>query len=169
LQADCRRPFARRRQRDSPPLGRTRQWAGSDNADPAHSSSLGEGGIFPQGNDAETVFTVLSFVDLLMSRLCRSLETALVRLLILGRSRCETPWSHRPKFDVSHHALLNRDEAHDDGSDECVGTVRDVELLEYGGEVVLRCLGADVQPLGDLAVRGALSQELQDFEFALRQ
>jgi hypothetical protein len=129
----------------------------------------GEGGIFPQGNDAETVFTVLSFVDLLMSRLYRSLETALVRLLILGRSRSETPWSHRPKFDVGHHALLNRDEAHDDGSDECVGTVRDVELLEYGGEVVLRCLGADVQPLGDLAVRGALSQELQDFEFSLRQ
>jgi hypothetical protein len=169
LQADCRRPFARRRQRGSPSSGRTRQWAGSDNADPAHSSSLGEGGIFPQGNDAETVFTVLSFVDLLMCRLHRSPEIALDRLLILGRSRRKTPWSNRPKFVAGHHSLLNGDEAHDDGSDECVRTVRDVQLLEYGGEVVLRSLGADVQPLGDLAVRGALSQELQDFEFSLRQ
>jgi hypothetical protein len=142
-------------------------WA--DNADPAHSSSHGEGGIFPQGNDAETVFTVLSFVDLLMCRLRRSPENRARPAPHSGSFSKENSMVKSAQIRCGHQSLLNGDEAHDDGSDECVRTVRDVQLLEDGGKVVLRGLGADVQPLGDLAVRGALSQELQDFEFSLRQ
>jgi hypothetical protein len=156
-------------QRNHRDAARTRQWAGSDNADPAHSSSLGEGGIFPQGNHAETVFTVLSFVDLLMSRLYRSLETVFV-----GSSFCvlleeKLHGQIGPNRIRVNHSLLNGDETHDDRSDKCVRAVRHVQLLEYGGQVVLGGLGADIQPLRNLAIRRSLSQELQDFEFSLRQ
>ena len=73
------------------------------------------------------------------------------------------------QLETGSHSLLDRDESHDDGPYKRMRAVGHVELLEDGSQVILGCLGADVQPLRNLAVRRALSQELQDLEFTLSQ
>ena len=144
---------------------RPRRWAGSDDADPAHRSSLGEGGIFPQGNVAQR--------SRRPSVRFRPRPDAVLPSLISAPTsfwvRCRDELHGQMDQFVRGRSLLDGDEAHDDGTNERVRAVRDIELLEDGGEVVLRGLGADVEPLRDLAVRGALGEQLQDFELPLGQ
>jgi hypothetical protein len=69
----------------------TRRWAGSDDADPAHRSSHGEGGIFPQGNMGETV-RPCSHCWCVSIRLSDPTCSAYRFILWAGRPR--TPWSN---------------------------------------------------------------------------
>jgi hypothetical protein len=169
LQADCRRHFTRQWHVASPLCGLTRQWAGSDNADPAHSSSHGEGGIFPR----EIMRRRISpFSHCAIALICASVHDwtpCFDPALHSGYFSKRTPWSNRTNWDRDHHSLLDSDEPHDDRPHKRMRAIGDVELLEDGSQVVLGGLGADVKPLRNLPVRRTLSQELQDLEFTMRQ
>ena len=65
--------------------------------------------------------------------------------------------------------LFDGDKTHHDGTNECLRPVAHVEFLEDGGEVVLGRLLADEEARRDVAVGGALSEQLEHFELALGQ
>src|SRR5580704_1330834 len=65
--------------------------------------------------------------------------------------------------------LFDGDETHDDSAHQRMRAVRHVEFLKDRRQVVLGRLGADVEPLRDLAVRRALGEQLQHLELPLGQ
>ena len=71
------------------------------------------------------------------------------------------------KIDHCRVRLLDRHQAHDDGTNQCVRSIGDIEFLEDGGEVVLCRLRTDVEPLRNLPVGGTFGEQLQHFQFPL--